>query len=43
MRDVLLRKFTTCLIAVVLVAWSVAAMDRWPDVLAARRAGAEGS
>lgn len=29
-------------VAIVLVAWSVAAMDRWPGVLAARRAGSEG-
>jgi hypothetical protein len=28
-------------VAIVLVAWSLAAMDRWPDLLAARRVGAE--
>jgi hypothetical protein len=30
-------------VAIVMVAWTVASMDRWPDVLAARRAGAQGS
>jgi hypothetical protein len=30
-------------VAIVMIAWTVASMDRWPDVLAARRAGAQGS